>query len=71
MKTLSPTTQVPLARASIFTRFLDKVEHWGNKLPDPVIMFMALCVMILLASTLFSLIGRRWKILFLAKRLKW
>lgn len=57
MKMLSPTTQVPLARASIFTRFLDKVEHWGNKLPDPVIMFMALCVMILLASTLFSLIG--------------
>lgn len=44
-------------KPSLFTRFLDKIEYLGNKLPDPVIMFVGLCVIIILASGLLSAAG--------------
>lgn len=46
---MATTTKPPL-----FTRFLDKIEYWGNKLPDPVMIFVGLCVITILASGLLS-----------------
>lgn len=43
-----------MTKPSLFARFLDKIEHWGNKLPDPVMIFVGLCVIIILASGLLS-----------------
>lgn len=43
-----------MAKPTLFTRFLDKIEHWGNKLPDPVMIFIGLCVITILASGLLS-----------------
>lgn len=39
---------------SFFMRFLNKIELWGNKLPDPVMIFIGLCIIIILASALLS-----------------
>ena len=38
------------ARSSLFNKFLDIIEIAGNKLPDPVIFFTLLCVIILILS---------------------
>lgn len=43
-------------RRSFFNRFLDLLERGGNKLPDPVFIFISLCALILLCSWL----GERW-----------
>lgn len=43
-----------MAKPTLFTRFLDKIEYWGNKLPDPVMIFIGLCVITILASGLLS-----------------
>ena len=45
------------SRRSLFTRFLDGVEKAGNKLPDPVFIFIILCAIILIASWLCALAG--------------
>lgn len=44
-------------RAPLFERFLNSIERAGNKLPDPVIIFMALCCIILLASWIAAMAG--------------
>lgn len=44
-------------KPTMFTRFLDKIEHWGNKLPDPVMIFVALCVLTILFSAVLSWFG--------------
>lgn len=43
-----------MAKPSLFGRFLDKIEYLGNKLPDPVMIFVGLCVIIIVASGLLS-----------------
>lgn len=40
-----------------FTRFLAWIEKWGNKLPDPVTLFVILSGIILIASALGAAIG--------------
>lgn len=42
-------------KQSLFTRFLNSIERAGNKMPDPVIIFMVLTA----AVTVFSLIGSK------------
>ncbi|MDQ0160491.1 AbgT family transporter [Alkalibacillus salilacus] len=37
--------------------FLNKVEKWGNKLPDPFFIFIYLAVFVMLLSLVFSLVG--------------
>lgn len=41
----------------IFQRILDGIERAGNRLPDPVFIFIALCGIILLASWLCAAVG--------------
>ncbi|AJD47840.1 AbgT putative transporter family protein [Isoalcanivorax pacificus W11-5] len=38
-------------------RLLGCLEHWGNRLPHPALLFALLCLAVLLASTLLSLPG--------------
>lgn len=38
-------------------KFLDGIERAGNKLPDPVVIFISLCSLILIASWIASLFG--------------
>lgn len=45
------------ARRGLIDRFLDAVEWAGNKLPDPVLIFAGLCVIIVIASWLSALAG--------------
>lgn len=45
------------AKPSLFTRFLDRIEYWGNKLPDPVMIFIGLCLLIIVCSGIFSAMG--------------
>lgn len=42
---------------TLFTRWLDAIEKAGNKLPDPVVIFAVLCLMILLASAVAGMAG--------------
>src|SRR5690625_4938331 len=45
------------ARRSFFNRFLDVVERGGNKLPDPVTLFLILIGVVMLVSLLASALG--------------
>lgn len=49
----------PARKKGFFNRFLDFIEWTGNKLPDPIIIFFSLCVLILLLSAVAGLAG--WK----------
>lgn len=44
-------------KRSLVDKFLDVVEKSGNKLPDPIILFAILCLVIVLASWISSLAG--------------
>lgn len=44
-------------KRGLFNRFLDVVEWTGNKLPDPIIIFAALCLVVLIASWAAALAG--------------
>jgi len=44
-------------KKNIFTRFLGWIEKWGNKLPDPVTLFVLFSILILIASAFGSLMG--------------
>lgn len=46
-----------LSKRSMVNRILDGIERAGNKLPDPVFIFIGLCAIILLASWLAALCG--------------
>lgn len=39
---------------SFFQRFLNGIEKAGNKLPDPFILFIALAIIVIIASAIFS-----------------
>lgn len=45
-----------LNKRSWFDRILDKVEKIGNKLPDPNTMFLALIVIVVIASAVCSVL---------------
>lgn len=44
-------------KRGIFSGFLDVIERWGNRLPDPVVLFLVITAIILLCSAIFSAIG--------------
>ncbi|NLE97261.1 MAG: AbgT family transporter [Propionibacterium sp.] len=44
-------------RKGLLTRFLDMIEWTGNKLPDPIMIFVGLCALILVASAIASAAG--------------
>ena len=44
-------------KLTLFMRFLNKIELWGNKLPDPVMIFIGLCVITIIASAVLSGLG--------------
>lgn len=44
-------------KRSLIDRFLDAVEFAGNKLPDPVLLFALICVVIIAASWLSAMAG--------------
>ncbi|UBH09047.1 AbgT family transporter [Macrococcus armenti] len=44
-------------KRSIIDKFLDVIEKSGNKLPDPVVIFMSLCLIILIASFVTGQMG--------------
>lgn len=59
MSEAKSTEQQPKKRKGILNRFLDMIEWTGNKLPDPVMIFVGLCALILVASTIASALGAR------------
>ena len=42
-------------KRSFFDRMLDSIEFAGNKLPDPIVLFIILCGIALVASFVTSL----------------
>jgi aminobenzoyl-glutamate transport protein len=46
-----------MAAKSRFSRWLDKIEKLGNRLPEPVTLFLILCALIIVASWLGSILG--------------
>lgn len=50
-------TQVELKKKSRFDKFLNWVEKVGNKLPEPLLLFAGLSVVVVLLSYVFSLLG--------------
>ncbi|MDV6377790.1 AbgT family transporter [Sporosarcina sp. GW1-11] len=44
-------------RRGLFNRFLDSIEKYGNKLPDPVMLFVYITAIILICSFIFGKLG--------------
>ncbi|MCZ2258207.1 AbgT family transporter [Sporosarcina sp. G11-34] len=44
-------------KRGFFNKFLDFIERYGNKLPDPVMLFVYIAGLILICSTIFSMLG--------------
>lgn len=44
-------------KRSLFNTFLDFIERVGNKLPDPVMLFVIIAVVILICSAIFGALG--------------
>lgn len=43
-----------IEKPTLFTKFLDYIEYLGNKLPDPVMIFIGLCFITIVASCVLS-----------------
>lgn len=56
MSTVTPAK----SRTRILDRFLNGVEWAGNKLPDPIFLFAAICVLIIIASAIAA--GAGWSV---------
>lgn len=58
---MSTTTEVQARKNEkknkFFSKFLDGVEKYGNKLPDPVFLFVIIAGLILIASAIFGALG--------------
>lgn len=52
-----PTSHQTLSSRSLFARVLDKVEQYGNRLPDPVTLFVLIALSIVVASHFAALAG--------------
>jgi aminobenzoyl-glutamate transport protein len=46
-----------VTRRTFFDRFLDGIERAGNRLPDPVTLFLILVGLVMLASWLAATLG--------------
>ena len=57
MKSPKATEEQQGTKRSFFNKFLDFIERYGNKLPDPVMLFVYIAGLILVCSTIFSLLG--------------
>ncbi|WP_026879492.1 AbgT family transporter [Ignatzschineria larvae DSM 13226] len=44
-------------KPSLFMRFLNRIEYWGNKLPDPVMIFIGLSVLTIIASAILHMMN--------------
>lgn len=42
-------------KPSLFMRLLNRIEYWGNKLPDPVMIFIGLSVLTVVASAILHM----------------
>jgi aminobenzoyl-glutamate transport protein len=42
-------------KKNLFQKFLNGIERVGNKLPDPFILFIALAIIVIIASSIFSM----------------
>lgn len=49
--------QQPKKKRGLFNTFLDFIEKYGNKLPDPVMLFVIIAVVILICSAIFGALG--------------
>ncbi|MFD1065681.1 AbgT family transporter [Oceanobacillus locisalsi] len=49
------STQTDTAKNTRFTKFLNGIEKFGNKLPDPFMLFVALAVIVIIVSWIISL----------------
>lgn len=47
----------PPNKKGFFSKLLDRIETYGNKLPDPVTLFVIIAAVILVASSIASLLG--------------
>src|SRR5699024_7539470 len=47
----------PKKKRGLFNTFLDFIEKYGNKLPDPVMLFVIIAVVILICSAIFGALG--------------
>ncbi len=43
-----------IKKESFFSKFLNKIEVLGNKLPDPVTIFLGLCIIVLITSSIVA-----------------
>jgi len=50
-------TEPAAPKKGFLARALDTVEHVGNKLPDPLFLFVYLCILVIFASWLASVLG--------------
>lgn len=59
VRAMNPTPQVnsPQEKRGLFNKFLDFIEKYGNKLPDPVFLFVFIAAIILIASAIFGALG--------------
>lgn len=53
-----PGSNIAGARKTLIDRLLDHVEKVGNRLPDPVLIFVIICALTLVASWLAALAAR-------------
>ena len=54
---MSTTTEARKPKTRILDKFLNGVEWAGNKLPDPIFLFAAICVLIIIASAIAQGVG--------------
>ncbi|WP_246943821.1 AbgT family transporter [Bacillus pinisoli] len=53
----NPQVEGSVKKRGAFNAFLDFIEKYGNKLPDPVMLFVGITALILIASAVFSALG--------------
>ncbi|GKV56820.1 aminobenzoyl-glutamate transporter [Sporosarcina sp. NCCP-2222] len=49
--------EIKSEKRGLFNRFLDFIEKYGNRLPDPVMLFVYIAVIILICSAIFGALG--------------
>lgn len=54
---MDPNNKKPGIANRLFSKFLDFIENYGNKLPDPVMLFIIIAGIILLCSAVFAALG--------------
>lgn len=57
MAVVAPSTREKPKRRPVFDRALDSVERIGNRLPDPISIFVLLALLVLVASWITARLG--------------